>query len=61
VLEEVAADDAPEDVLNGAYNEVIEFVRALQTGTAPRPSVEDVFPSVALCSQLAEMAGQQTS
>jgi hypothetical protein len=47
--------------MNGAYNEVIEFVRALQTGTVPRPSVEDVFPSVALCSQLAEMAGHQTS
>jgi myo-inositol 2-dehydrogenase/D-chiro-inositol 1-dehydrogenase len=61
MLEEVAAHDAPEDVMNGAYNEVIEFVRALQTGTAPRPSVEDVFPSVALCSQLAEMAGHQTS
>ena len=61
MLEEVAAHDAPEDVMNGAYNEVIEFVRALQAGIAPHPSVEDVFPSVELCSQLAEMADHQRS
>jgi predicted dehydrogenase len=61
MLEEVAAPDAPEDVMCGAYNEVIDFVRALQAGTAPRPSVEDIFPSVALCSQLAAMADHQRS
>jgi len=39
-------------------NEVIEFVRALRTGTAPYPSIEDIAPSVQLCFQLAEMVAK---
>jgi predicted dehydrogenase len=58
VLEEIASVDAPEDVMNGGYNEVIEFVRALRTGTAPYPSIKDVAPSVQLCFQLAEIVAQ---
>ena len=58
VLEEIASIDAPEDVMNGGHNEVIEFVRALRTGTAPYPSIEDIAPSVQLCFQLAEMVAQ---
>ena len=54
VLEEIASIDAPEDVMNGGHNEVIEFVRALRTGTAPYPSIEDIAPSVQLCFQLAD-------
>jgi predicted dehydrogenase len=57
-LEEIASIDAPEDVMNGGHNEVIEFVRALRTGTAPYPSIEDIAPSVQLCFQLAEMVAQ---
>jgi len=53
VLEEVASIDAPEDVMNGSYNEAVEFVRALQTGVRPRPSIEDIAPSVQVCFQLA--------
>ena len=56
VLEEVASIDAPEDVMNGSYNEAVEFVRALQTGVRPRPSIEDIAPSVQLCFQLDNMA-----
>jgi hypothetical protein len=58
VLEEIPSIDTPEDVLNGGYHEVIEFVRALRTGTAPYPSIKDVAPSVQLCFQLAEMVAQ---
>ena len=58
VLEEIAPIDSPEDVTNGSYNEVIEFVRALRTGTAPYPSIEDIAPSVQLCFQLAEMVAR---
>ena len=53
VLEEVASIDAPEDVMNGSYDEAVEFVRALQTGAFPRPSIEDIAPSVQVCFQLA--------
>jgi myo-inositol 2-dehydrogenase / D-chiro-inositol 1-dehydrogenase len=58
VLEEIASLDAPEDVMNGGYNEVIEFVKALRTGTAPYPSIKEVAPSVQLCFQLAEKIAQ---
>ena len=58
VLQEIASIDAPEDVMNGSYNEVIEFVRALRTGIAPYPSIKDVAPSVQLCFQLTEMVAQ---
>jgi len=53
-LEEVASPDTPEDVINGAYDEVVQFVKALQTGAAPSPSIGEVFPSVQICFQIAE-------
>ncbi len=58
VLEEVASIDSLEDVMNGSYDEAVEFVRALQTGVRPRPSIEDIAPSVQLCFQFAEMVAQ---
>jgi hypothetical protein len=51
-----ASDGMPEDVLNGSYDEAAEFVRALKYKDAPRPSIEDVFPSVELCWALAKAA-----
>jgi predicted dehydrogenase len=60
-LEEIASIDAPEDVMNGSYNEAAEFVRALQTGARPRPSIEEIAPSVWLCFQLANVAAQYTN
>ncbi len=54
VLEEVAVDDMPEDVLNGCYAEGEEFIRALREENAPAPSIEDVAPSVTLCLMLAK-------
>jgi hypothetical protein len=54
VLEEIVADDMPEDVLNGGYAEAEEFIRALSQGDAPRPSIDEVAPSVMLCWMMAK-------
>jgi predicted dehydrogenase len=51
---EEAADGQPEDVRNGGYGEVVEFVRALGAGGRPRPTVEDVLPSARICHSVAE-------
>jgi predicted dehydrogenase len=59
VLEEIAGSDTPEDVINGFYGEVVELVRALTTQQQPKPSIEDVFPSVELCFELANRAEKE--
>jgi len=51
VREEVAGE-IPEDVLNGCYDEAAEFIRAISSGQAPHPSIEEVFSSVKLCFDL---------
>lgn len=53
-VEEIAPPDMPEDISNGFYDEASEFIRALQTGGNPRPTIADVAPSVELCMTLAE-------
>jgi predicted dehydrogenase len=58
-LEKTSSDAEPEDLRNGAYEEVIEFVRALKTGTSPRPTVEDILPSARICFAIAESATRQ--
>ena len=59
-VEEHASSSEPEDLRNGGYAEVVEFVRALQTGTPPRPSVEDILPSARICFSIAESVARQT-
>ena len=59
-VEEHASSAEPEDLRNGGYEEVVEFVRALQTGTHPRPSVEDILPSARICFAIAESVARQT-
>jgi predicted dehydrogenase len=54
VREEAADADEPQEITSGAYGEVIEFVQSLKTKFAPRPTIEDVLPSVALCFRIAE-------
>ena len=54
VLQE-SAGDLPEDVLSGSYAETEEFMRALPQGDAPRPTIEDVAPSVTLCLMTASI------
>jgi predicted dehydrogenase len=61
VLEEIAGSDTPEDVTHGFYGEVTELIQAFSQGRRPRPSIEDVFPSVELCFQLADRAQQNAS
>ena len=51
------ADDVPEDVRNGSYDEVVEFVGALAEGRRPRPTIEDVLPSARICFSIAESSG----
>lgn len=49
-----ASEDEPEDLRNGSYQEVEEFVRALRTGTSPQPRIEDIFPSARICFAIAD-------
>ena len=58
-LEEHSSNAEPEDLRNGAYDEVVEFVRALRTGAQPRPSVEDILPSALICFAIAESVARQ--
>jgi predicted dehydrogenase len=58
VVIEENAESMPEDVLNGCYDEAAEFIRALSRKEHPRPSIEDVFPSVELCIAMAKTAEQ---
>jgi predicted dehydrogenase len=53
VLEEIAGSETPEDVIQGFYGEASELIQALSNGKRLKPSIEDVFPSVELCFQLA--------
>jgi len=58
-LEKHSLETEPEDLRNGAYEEVVEFVQALKTGARPWPSVEDILPSTRICFGIAEsVAGQ---
>lgn len=55
VIESYATDDQPEDLRNGAYQEVEEFVRALQTGTRPQPCIDDILPSARISFAIADL------
>ena len=59
-LEKHASDTDPEDLRNGAYEEVVEFVQALKTGKRPWPSVEDILPSARICFAIAESVARQS-
>jgi len=48
-----ATEEEPEDLRNGAYQEVEEFVRALRTGTRPQPSIDDILPSARISFAIA--------
>jgi len=57
VLEEIPGSDTPEDVISGFYGEVTELVEALSRKQRPKPSIDQVFPSVELCFGMADRAG----
>ena len=52
-----ATEEEPEDLRNGAYQEVEEFVRALQSGSRPQPSIDDVLPSARISFAIADLVG----
>ena len=59
-LEKHSSQAEPEDLRNGSYEEVVEFVRALRSGSQPRPSIQDVLPSALTCFAIAESLARQT-
>jgi hypothetical protein len=50
-------EEEPEDLRNGAYQEVEEFVRALQSGSRPDPCIDDVLPSARISFAIADRLG----
>ncbi len=60
VMEAKTSDDEPEDLRNGGYEEVVEFVRALRSGTRPRPEIQDILPSARICFAIADFVARQT-
>ncbi len=61
VLEEIAGSETPEDVTQGFYGEASELIQALSLGKRPKPRIQDVFPSVQLCFELADLAEKKIS
>jgi myo-inositol 2-dehydrogenase / D-chiro-inositol 1-dehydrogenase len=59
--DEVPEKGMSEDVLNGCFDETAEFVRALTSNHKPRPSIEEVFPSVELCLSPAAAANETSN
>jgi virulence factor len=54
ISEETFAGDTPEDVVNGFYDEAAEFVRAVSSNSAAKPSISEVAPSIELCLALVD-------
>jgi myo-inositol 2-dehydrogenase / D-chiro-inositol 1-dehydrogenase len=55
VIESYTTDEQPEDLRNGAYQEVEEFIRALRTGTRPQPGIDDIIPSARISFAIADL------
>jgi myo-inositol 2-dehydrogenase / D-chiro-inositol 1-dehydrogenase len=53
-IESHATEEEPEDLRNGAYQEVEEFVDALQTGRRPQPTIDDILPSARISFAIAD-------
>ena len=60
-LEENESPATTEDVINGFYDEAASLIRSLHAKQELRPSIEDVFPSVQLCLNLAAQVAQRTA
>jgi predicted dehydrogenase len=59
--EEYSSEAEPEDLRNGAYQEVVEFVRALKAGGPAWPTVADILPSARICFAIAESVARETN
>jgi len=53
-IDEQSSETEPEDLRNGSYEEVVEFVGALKSGRSPRPALEEILPSARICFAIAE-------
>jgi predicted dehydrogenase len=61
-VEAISDESEPEDLRNGSYEEVVEFVNAMKSGRHPRPSVHDILPSAKICFSIADSTlGPQAS
>ena len=54
LVHEGIADNQPEDVIFGFYGEAVELVEAFIQGRRPKPTIEDIFPSVQACFELVQ-------
>jgi predicted dehydrogenase len=52
-------ENEPEDLRNGAYQEVEEFIRSLRTGTRPYPPIEEILPSARICFAIANSVREE--
>lgn len=59
--EKLSSRAEPEDLRNGAYEEVAEFVQALESGRRPWPSVDEILPSARICFAIAESVARQAN
>ena len=59
-IDELSSETEPNDLRNGSYQEVEEFVAALKLGKAPGPTVEQILPSARICFAIAEEVTRQT-
>jgi predicted dehydrogenase len=60
LVHEEIADDEPEDVISGFYGEAVELVEAFIQGRQPRPTIEDILPSVQACFELVKRVENST-
>jgi predicted dehydrogenase len=61
VLEDFESAATTEDVVNGFYDEAAALIHAPRTKERLHPSIEEVFPSVRLCLELASQAASMHS
>ena len=59
LVKEATADESePEDLRNGAYQEVEEFIDAVQKVRHPYPPIEQILPSARICFAIADSVAQ---
>jgi predicted dehydrogenase len=51
-------DSEPEDLRNGSYQEVEEFIGALSEGRRPYPQIQEILPSARICFEIADSVTQ---
>jgi predicted dehydrogenase len=56
--EATSDESVPEDLRNGAYQEVEEFIGALRKGSRPYPPIEQILPSARICFAIADSMTQ---